>query len=69
MSKKLIQPKGIYRKSLAIYYLCDLSDDTNKRAKALYAPRDHQKNDQSIQELINMRAGVNTSKLVYRKKV
>ena len=68
MSKKLLLPQGIYRKSLAVYYLCDTTDDTNKRGKALYAPRVDQRNDPGIRELINMRAGIDTSKLVYRKK-
>lgn len=67
MSRPLIQPEGIYRKSLAIYYLCEPSADVDSRGRALYAPREDQKNDPEIAELIRMRADVSQSTKVYEK--
>jgi hypothetical protein len=67
MSRPLVQPEGIYRKSLAIYYLCQPPTDTDPRGRALYAPREEQKSIAGIEELISLRAGLETSKLVYRK--
>jgi hypothetical protein len=67
MSRPLVQPEGIYRKSLAIYYLCQPPADTDPRGRALYAPREDQKNIAGIEQLITLRAGLETSKLVYRK--
>lgn len=66
MSRGLTQPEGIYRKSLAIYYLCQPAADTNQRGRALFAPRESQKGDQAIEELIKARSGVATSDQVYR---
>lgn len=60
MSQKLKLPKGVYRKSLAIYYLT-----TPKKAKhnqrAIYAPREDQKNDKEISKIIKIRS--NSSKV------
>lgn len=67
MSRPLTQPEGIYRKSLAIYYLCQPPAETDPRCRALYAPREEQKNNAEIEELIRLRADFETSKLVYRK--
>lgn len=66
MSRPLTQPYGIYRKSLAVYYLCEPPVDADPRGRALFAPREHQKESAEIAELIRMRAGVNTSGQVYR---
>tara|TARA_B100000242_G_C43053708_1_gene492524 strand:- start:594 stop:1367 length:774 start_codon:yes stop_codon:yes gene_type:complete len=60
-------PKGEYRKSLAIYYLCKPSKKTDKRGKALFAPTEDQKNDKSVIELIKRRANVKTAYSTYRK--
>lgn len=68
MSKPLEQPEGIYRKSLAIYYLCEPSKDAVSRQRALFAPRENQKNNKEIEELIKLRADVNKSHLVYKKE-
>jgi Rps23 Pro-64 3,4-dihydroxylase Tpa1-like proline 4-hydroxylase len=56
MCSPLTQPEGIYRKSLAIYYLTDPPENVNPREKALYAPRDDQKGDKDVDELIKMRS-------------
>jgi hypothetical protein len=65
LSRALTQPEGIYRKSLAIYYLCDPPANTDSRGRALFAPRDDQKNNAEIEELIRLRSDVEKSKLVY----
>jgi hypothetical protein len=56
MSRVLTQPDGIYRRSLAVYYLTSATEQTNRRSRALFSPRDNQKGDQSVLELIKNRA-------------
>lgn len=65
----LIQPSGIYRKSLAVYYLTIPNIDSDPRERALFAARDEQLGDKSIQELINMRADSKNYSSVYRSKL
>lgn len=48
-------PEGIYRKSLAVYYLTDPSEGTDTRKRALYAPTKEQENDTQILNLIQER--------------
>lgn len=67
MSRPLTQPQGIYRKSLAIYYLCEPSRHADSRGRALFAPREDQIGDKSVEELIRMRVDVSNSSKVYRK--
>lgn len=67
MSRPLTQPYGVYRKSLAVYYLCEPPVDADPRGRALFAPREHQKDSAEIADLIRMRANVSTSSEVYRK--
>ena len=66
MSRPLTQPEGIYRKSLATYFLCDPARDSDPRGRALFAPREEQKGDVGIEELIKARSGVASSQKVYR---
>ncbi|QWD49718.1 2OG-Fe(II) oxygenase [Polynucleobacter paneuropaeus] len=66
ISRPLIQPQGIYRKSMAVYYLCEPTQDAPKNQRALFAPREDQKKDQGIKKLIELRAGVDTSSQVYK---
>ncbi|MDR3417945.1 MAG: 2OG-Fe(II) oxygenase [Nevskia sp.] len=66
MSRPLTQPAGIFRQSLAIYYLCDPPPGTDQRGRALFAPRESQKGDQQVEEIIRLRSGVETSQKVYR---
>ena len=61
-------PKNQYRKSLAIYYLCDPPKNVSKRGKALYAPTENQKDDKKIMEIIKKRSEINTASDVYRVK-
>lgn len=66
MCKPLIQPKGIYRKSLAVYYLTDPAIGADLRERALFAARENQIGDKSIEELIRKRADPNFCTSVYR---
>jgi len=65
MPNPLNCPKTEYRKSLAVYYLCDPPSNVNKRGKALYAPSDDQANDKVVLELINKRADIKTASTTY----
>ena len=66
MSRKLDVPEGIYRKSLAIYYLRDPAEGADSRGRALFAPREEQKGDAGVLETIKLRSNVATSSNVYR---
>lgn len=68
MSRPLIQPPGIYRKSLAIYYLCKPEDNASQAGRALFAQRENQMNDPEIEKIIKLRSGVDTSSQVYKTK-
>ena len=67
MSRILAQPLGIYRKSLAIYYLCTPPQDVDTRGRALFAAREGQKEDIEVKELIKARADVTLSETTYKK--
>jgi hypothetical protein len=66
MCRPLTQPDGIYRKSLAIYYLTDPPVDVDQRQRALFAAREEQRGDKSVEELILKRADTNSFSSVYR---
>lgn len=51
-------PEGVYRKSLAVYYLTDPPKGTDPRPRALYAPSKEQENDQEILKLIEKRVNL-----------
>lgn len=68
MSRGLSQPEGIYRKSLAVYYLQEPSADAPERGRALFAPREEQKGDKAVAELIEARSNVQKSSSVYVTK-
>lgn len=67
MCRPLVQPEGIYRKSIAVYYLTDPPLDVDMRERALFAPRDDQKDDQEIIKLIEDRADSKNFLKAYRK--
>lgn len=67
MSRGLIQPEGIYRKSLAIYYLTDSLEGGDNRERALFAPREEQKADLAVKELIKIRADSNNYYQAYNR--
>tara|TARA_B100001079_G_C16395803_1_gene509013 strand:- start:1578 stop:2300 length:723 start_codon:yes stop_codon:yes gene_type:complete len=49
-------PKGKYRKSIAMYYLTDADDCEEVIQRALFAPREEQKNDIDVLNLIEKRS-------------
>jgi len=59
-------PEDQFRKSLAVYYLCEPPADMDQRGKALFAPTAEQKSDQSVLDLIRKRADVKTAADVYK---
>jgi hypothetical protein len=61
-------PAGVYRKSIATYYLTPPREDVSERGKALFAPHGDQKGDPSVLELIRRRAEVRTAPKTYRSK-
>lgn len=61
-------PQNITRNSLAIYYLCDPRENTDKRNRALYVPYGDQQNDETVLEMIRKRSNFSESQTVYRTK-
>ena len=55
MSRKLVQPDGIYRKSFAVYYLTDPPADVDTRSRALFSPTEEQRDNKEITEFIKAR--------------
>jgi Rps23 Pro-64 3,4-dihydroxylase Tpa1-like proline 4-hydroxylase len=49
-------PENIYRKSIAMYYLCEPSENIDKRKRALYAPSNDQLDNKEILDLIIKRS-------------
>lgn len=49
-------PDGVYRKSIAMYYLVETLEDVDQRNRALYAPSKEQENDPNIIKLIEERS-------------
>ena len=68
MSQKLKVPKGVYRKSLAVYYLT-IPKNAKHNQRAVYAPREDQKNNKEVLETIKLRASVKHSSNVYKWKI
>ena len=48
-------PEGVYRKSIAVYYMTDIPEDANPRSRALYAPTKEQENDLEVLDFIKER--------------
>jgi hypothetical protein len=68
LPKAIDCPEGIIRKSIAAYYVHPAPAVTEQRGRALFAPREEQKGNQEIENLIKLRASVNQSADVYRYK-
>ncbi|WP_245643807.1 2OG-Fe(II) oxygenase [Paraburkholderia oxyphila] len=66
MSRPLVQPDGIYRKSFAVYYMCEPVGDVDPRGRALFAPRVDQIGDAEVERVIKLRSDVKSSAQVYR---
>jgi len=58
LSKDVVAPEGISRNSLAVYYLTDKPQNCDPRMKVKYAPREDQKNNQDIIDLIDKRQSI-----------
>lgn len=66
MSRALEVPEGVYRKSLAVYYLREPAANASARGRALFAPRIEQRADENVLETIRLRSDISTSSEVYR---
>ena len=51
-------PEGVYRKSIAVYYMTDPINNTDPRNRALYAPTKEQENNEEILNLIKQRVNL-----------
>jgi hypothetical protein len=54
-SQQINCPEDVYRKSIAMYYLCEPSENAAKRSRALFAPTEEQKSNPEIMKLIEQR--------------
>ena len=68
MVTPLSQDADYCRKSLAAYYLKTPDDDAPKRTRAFFAPRDNQKSDDDVLDLIKLRASESGFEKAYIKK-
>jgi len=68
MSRTLQQPEGVYRKSLAAYYLTSPCKETASRSRALFSPRKEQRQDKDVLDLIQKRVSEDNCSEVYRKE-
>ena len=62
------ETEGVYRKSIATYYLTPARETASTRGKALFAPHGEQAHDESVLELIRQRADAATAPKTYRSK-
>ena len=56
LPKPLTCPEGKYRKSLAVYYLTDVNENTEERYRALFVPTEEQLTDPEIIKLCKERS-------------
>ena len=59
-------PEGVYRKSLAIYYVSEARDCAEPNDRAYFAPHGEQANDQKVLDLIEKRSNTKTSGDIFR---
>jgi Rps23 Pro-64 3,4-dihydroxylase Tpa1-like proline 4-hydroxylase len=59
-------PEGIYRKSMAVYYLTPRRIGVPDRGKALFAPHQEQENDPKVLDLIRRRANTVDAASAYK---
>jgi Rps23 Pro-64 3,4-dihydroxylase Tpa1-like proline 4-hydroxylase len=52
---QLTCPDNVFRRSIAVYYLCEPSDGAETNCRAVFSPRNAQKNDQEVLALIERR--------------
>ena len=68
LPEPLTCPPGVYRKSIATYYLTPVREGASSRGKALFAPHGAQADDETVLKLIRERAAVETAAKTYRSK-
>ena len=66
LPEPLMCPKNQYRKSLAVYYLCEPKKNTSLRGKALFAPSQKQIGNKEVLKLIKLRSKIKTASSVYK---
>lgn len=66
MSRRLNMPGTVFRKSLAVYYLCQPNVGAASRERAQFAPREEQKGDPKVERIIALRSSVASSSQVYK---
>ena len=67
LSRIVSLPRNIYRKSIAVYYLSKLKKNHLKNQRALFAPRENQKNLKDVLELIKIRSDKKLFNKAYKK--
>ena len=66
LPKEIECPEGVYRKSLAIYYVSEARECAESNDRAHFAPYKEQANDQNVLDLIEKRSSTKTSGSDYR---
>jgi Rps23 Pro-64 3,4-dihydroxylase Tpa1-like proline 4-hydroxylase len=59
-------PNTEFRKSIAVYYLCEPPKKVNKRGKALFAPTNEQASNKAVIDLIKKRSDTKTASSTYK---
>ena len=67
LPNEILCPEGVYRKSLAIYYISPVRESAEPHDRAYFAPSSEQVNDPEVLELIRKRSNTKTSKDLFRK--
>lgn len=65
LANPVTAPANRFRKSLAVYYLCEPPEGVNTRGKALFAPTGSQVGDSEVLDLIKRRSGIETADSAY----
>lgn len=68
LPEPVVCPETEARRSIAVYYLCDPSENVDTRGKALFAPTKDQENNAEVLDLIKKRSNVETAAESYKKK-
>jgi Rps23 Pro-64 3,4-dihydroxylase Tpa1-like proline 4-hydroxylase len=68
LSREVSCPNDKYRKSLAVYYLCEPPVNADSRSRALFAATEEQQDNKEIKELIQKRSVESSAKNVYVQK-
>ena len=68
LSRKYEPETGRFRKSLASYYVSNPRSEALAHTRALFAPREEQKQDERVQNLIKLRSSEQTFNEVYTEK-